>query len=418
MGKRKTQEYRNVPRDKKTRVTVRSERAAALEAHQEQQKRSVNRRRIAALGIVAVLILLISFILPESMLSRNSGVHGLSSFVASVTENVNRLVAVLANTHRGGNYYLVVCRYTAAFLMGAVLGSCGAIYQGAFRNPLASPSTLGVVAGCLLGSVLYYLFLYDGWLDASLASSSMIFDILNDLNPLEYVWVVYGRAICAVLGGFAVVGIALLVARAMGGGAMTGIVLVVVGQVFTLVADSAVDMVRYYLETTGQIMRSTLVQVAEVAPFSTVISFVDLALVAVPLVVLLVALLLLRNRMNVLSFTDAEARSLGVDIGRFRTLVVLLCTAATGIAVGFCGPIGLVGFVAPHVARRFVSSDFRFLLPASLLVGSIFLVVAEMLTYQTEIGADQGVNLITTTLGCIVFLIVAFRSRGGTRAWK
>lgn len=144
----------------------------------------------------------------------------------------------------------------------------------------------------------------------------------------------------------------------------------------------------------------------------------DLALVAVPLIAGLVALLLLRNRMNVLSFTDEEARSFGVDVGRFRIVVVLICTAITGISVGCCGPIGLVGFVAPHVARRFVSTDFRHLLPASLLVGAIFLVVAENLTMQAEIGADQGVNLITTTLGCIVFLIVAFRSRGGTRAWR
>ena len=417
MRRRAPQEPRQVEAGKQTRITLESEQIAELEAKRVQREQSSG-RRIAALGIIAAIILMISWILPEGMLASTTTIDGLAAFIERITDNIGRLFAVLANTHTGGNYALVFCRYTAAFLTGAALGSCGAIYQGAFRNPLASPSTLGVVAGCLLGSVLFYLFLYDGWIEASLASVGTLFDLLDNLSPLEYVWVVYGRAICAVLGGFAVVGTALLVARAMGGGSLTGIVLVVVGQVLTLVADSVVDLVRYYLESTGDYLRATLVQISEIAPFSTIVSFADLALVAVPLVIGLAALLLLRNRMNILSFTDEEARSLGVDIGRFRAGVVLLCTAVTGISVGFCGPIGLVGFVAPHVARRFVSSDFRWLLPASLLVGAIFLVVAEMLVMQTEIGSDQGVNLITTTLGCIVFLIVAYRSKGGTRAWR
>ena len=418
MRKRASQETPRVEDGRRARISVESERVAALEAQQEKRAQSSNRRRVAALAAIAAVILFITFILPEGMLGGISGIDSFTVFSERVVDNVGRLVAVLANTNTGGNYALVVCRYTAAFLMGAALGSCGAVYQGSFRNPLASPSTLGVVAGCLLGAVLYYLFMYDGWIEASLASATTTLNLLSGLNPLEYVWVVYGRAICAVLGGFAVVGTALLIARAMGGAAVTGVVLVVVGQVLMMVADSSVDLVRYYLETSGDIMRATLVQLAEVAPFSTIVTFLDLALVGIPIVIGLVVLLLLRNRMNVLTFSDAEARSLGVDIGRFRTGVVLLCTAITGVAVGFCGPVGMVGFVAPHVARRIVSPDFRYMLPASLLIGAIFLVIAEALTMQTEIGADQGVNLITTVLGCIVFLVVAFKSRGGTNAWR
>lgn len=418
MARRTPKQLHELEEEKQTRVTIEHEHTAAQQVQQSSRERFKNRRRVAVLGLVSLVVLLVSVILPENMLADYSTIKDFPTFIDRVMRNVNFLFAVLTNAPTGGNYVVVICRYVAAFLMGAVLGTCGAIYQGSFRNPLASPSTLGVVSGCLLGSVVFYLFLYEGWLDVAYSSTATLLDLLEGLNPLEYFWVIYGRAICAILGGFAVVGIALIVAKVMGGAAMTGIVLVVVGQVFTMVADSAVDMVRYYLESTGQNLRATLVQLSEVAPFSTIVTFTDLAFVGVPLVVTLVALFLMRNRMNVLAFTDEEAHAMGVDAGRFRTLVVLLCTAATGIAVGFCGPVGFVGFVAPHVARRIVSPDFRYLLPASLFIGALFLVIAVQVTNQVAIGADQGVNLITTTLGCIVFLIVAFRNRGGAHAWS
>ncbi|MDO4502823.1 MAG: iron ABC transporter permease [Coriobacteriia bacterium] len=417
MAKLNPAQLRKVDQQKQTRVTVEGASAAALEEQEKKRQGMIGRRWVAGLAVFSLAVLCFAFIFPEGLMRESNTVTDFNAFTERVMANISNVVGAIANTHTSGNYALIMSRYLAAFVTGAVLGTCGAVYQGAFRNPLASPSTLGVVSGCLLGSVIFYLFLFEGWIQASLTSVSFITDALEDLNFLEYIWVVYGRSICAVLGGFAVVGTALMVSRALGGGALGSIVLVVIGQVFTLVADSVIDTVRYYLEATGEITRATLVQLAEASPFSVIMGFADLFMVCIPLFAGLIVLLALRNRMDVLSFTDEEARTLGVDVGRFRTVVVLLCTAVTGITVGFCGPIGFVGFVAPHIARRLVGSSFRYLLPASLFTGAIFLVVALCVVNQLDIAGGQGVNLVTTSLGCVVFLLIAFRNRGGARAW-
>lgn len=418
MAHRKGAGWQDPDEKTRTEVSVEGSRAAALQEAEERHEQSRGRRNVAILVAVSAVVLLVAWVLPEGMGRQSTDVTSLSVFLERLTANFGNLAAVFANTHTAGNYEMVVCRYAAAFVTGAVLGSCGAVYQTSFRNPLASPSTLGVVSGCLLGSVAFFLFLYDGWVQASLNSLTTALSMLDGLNPLQVFWVVYGRSVCAVLGGFAVVGIALAVARIMGGGSLNNIVLVVFGSVFALVADSFVDTVRYYLESSGQVERATLVQLAEGAPFANITNFANLAMVAVPLVAGLIVLLLMRTRMNVLGFSDEEAQSMGVDITRYRTGVVLLCTAITGISVGFCGPISFVGFLCPHIARRLVPVDMRYQLPASMFIGATFLTIALAATYQMDIGAFQGVNLITTSLGCVVFLIVAFRSRGGTRAWS
>lgn len=395
-----------------------SERRAEESAESYRKQESKFRRSIAILGIVSILILLAVTLLPTELFKQYSPINNPSEFIAQLMRNVRDFFATLAGTGTGGSFVMVIGRYTTAFVAGAALGICGAVYQGSFRNPLASPSTLGVVSGCEMGAVVFFLLLSPDLLSASTGNISQVADALAGMNPLEYIWAIYGRAICAVIGGLVVVGTALVCSRLMGNGNVSNVILVVIGQVFTLTIASVVDTVRYYFTRSGHIDLANLVQMAESSPFDSVLNFRDLAFVCVPVIIGIVILLAMRTRINVLSFGDDEARSLGVDVDRLRTGVVVLCTTLTGITVGFCGPVVFVGFVSPHIARKVVGSDSRFLIPASMFIGAIFLALALCVTNQFDIDMQQGVNLITSVIGCIAFLAVAFANKGGAHAWK
>lgn len=375
-------------------------------------------RRIVILLVAALAILAGAVVLPSGLLTEIGHKSTMAEFLDQLGSNVADTAAVLSGSGAGGMQKATVMRYIAAFVAGGALGVCGAVYQGTFKNPLASPSTLGIISGCLFGSTLYYLCLMPDIWGSSVVSASQVMDSLQGMNPLEFAWAVYGAAICAIAGGLIVAATALFVSRAVGNGALGNVVLIVVGQVFTLVLATVANTFRYFLEVTGDAVRADLVENAQAVPFTAFITFRDLLVFLIPLVILLACLMVLRTRLNLLSLSDDIARSSGMDVDRFRTGTIVLCTAATGIVVGFCGPIAFVGFVSPHVARRLVGPNLRYLMPMSLVIGSIFVMVVLFIGSQLNIDMDQGFNLIATFIGCIVFFIVAFRGRGGAHAWK
>lgn len=388
----------------------------AEEGFKEQLSRF--RRVVAIVGVAALLVLLAAILLPTGLFKNFSTIDGGVGFLDQLMTNVRDFFATIAGTGTGGFYVMTIGRYAIAFVAGAALGICGAVYQGSFCNPLASPSTLGVVSGCEMGAVVFFLALSPDLLASSVGNISQVSDALAGMNPLEWVWAVYGRVICAVLGGLVVVGTALACSRLMGSSNVSNVILVVIGQAFTLVIASVVDTLRYYYTRSGHLDLANLIQMAESSPFDNVLNFRDMAIVCIPIVVGIVILLLLRTRLNALSFGDVEARTLGINVNALRSGIVVLCTVVTGIAVGFCGPVVFVGFVAPHIARKAVGSDFRFLVPVSMFVGAIFLTAALFVTNQFDIDLQQGVNLITSIIGCIAFLIVVFTNKGGAHAWR
>ena len=136
----------------------------------------------------------------------------------------------------------------------------------------------------------------------------------------------------------------------------------------------------------------------------------DLLGTAPALLLGLLPMALLRWRMNLLSLDDDEAEALGVPVGRMRMLLVAAATLATAAAVSIAGIIGWVGLVVPHVARLLVGPDFGRLLPASLMLGGGFLVVADTLA-RTVADIELPLGIVTALVGApfSVFLL----ARGG-----
>lgn len=271
-------------------------------------------------------------------------------------------------------------RVLSALLVGAALGAAGTAYQGMFRNPLVSPDILGVSTGAALGAVLGIF----------LSESIVVTQLLAFGGGLAAVGLVYGVG-----------------SRLRGHDPLLALVLT--GVVIGTLLGSAIALIKYLADPYNQLPAITfwlLGSLAAIAPK-------DLA-VAVPLALLgLAPMLLLRWRMNLLALPDDEARALGVDTRRLRTLVVACATLMTASVVSISGIIGWVGLLIPHAARLLVGPDFGRLLPLAMLMGAGFMLAVDTLC-RTIATIEVPPGVLTALIGTPFFLWLFALAR---RSW-
>ncbi|HZM35270.1 MAG TPA: iron ABC transporter permease [Burkholderiales bacterium] len=261
-------------------------------------------------------------------------------------------------------------RVLSALLVGAALAAAGSAYQGMFRNPLVSPDILGVSTGAALGAVL---------------------GIFMSQNILM-------TQLFAFAGGLAAVGLVYGVGSRLRGHDPL-LALVLTGVVIGTLLGSAIALIKYLADPYNQLPAITfwlLGSLAAIAPK-------DLA-IAAPLALLgLAPMLLLRWRMNLLALPDDEARALGVDTRRLRTLVVACATLMTASVVAISGIIGWVGLLIPHAARLVVGPDFGRLLPLAMLMGAGFMLAVDTLC-RTLATIEVPPGVLTALIGTPFFL--------------
>ena len=223
-------------------------------------------------------------------------------------------------------------RVLAALLAGAALAAAGTAYQGMFRNPLVSPDILGVSTGAALGAVL------------------AIFLSLN----------LFLTQLMAFAGGLAAVGLVYGVGSRLRGHDPL-LALVLTGVVIGTLLGSVIALIKYLADPYNQLPAITYWLLGSLAAISPR----DLS-VAAPLALAgLLPMLLLRWRMNLLALPDDEARALGVDTRRLRTLVVACATLMTASVVAVSGIIGWVGLLIPHAATERSRGEIAARLPSS-----------------------------------------------------
>lgn len=108
---------------------------------------------------------------------------------------------------------------------------------------------------------------------------------------------------------------------------------------------------------------------------------------------------------------------MGISTTATRNALVAVCTVMTALVVSFTGPIGFVGFMCPHIARRLVGPEFRYLLPACAAIGGAVVVAVHCVSYMGIPGIELGsTGTFTSIIGCALFLVIALKSRGGKNA--
>lgn len=269
-------------------------------------------------------------------------------------------------------------------LTGAALAGSGAAYQGLFRNPLADPYLIGVASGAGLGAVLVM----------SVAPFTAYF--------LGMFTIPAGAFIGALLTVVAVYSLA------RSGGAAPTTTLILAGVAVGSFASAVTSFLM--LRSQGELRRALawLLGGASMSGWEPV--FASLPYVLFGLGVLAFS----GHALNVLQFGDEQAQQLGLRVERVRAILLLAASLATAAAVSFSGIIGFVGLVVPHLVRLLWGSDYRRLIPLSILGGASLLLLADLLARLVLRPEALPLGIVTALVGGPFFLWVLKRAQ----RWK
>ena len=273
---------------------------------------------------------------------------------------------------------LRIPRTTLGILVGVALGIAGALMQGHTRNPLADPGLLGVNAGAAFFVVVGIY-------------------ALGVTSLFGYVWFAFA-------GAFAACVLVFVIGSLGRGGptpvtlALAGVALAVLLQALTsaLVLSDTDTLDSYRFWEVGALAGRDTVIVGQVAPF--IVLGLVLAAANAP-------------GLNLLSLGEDVARNLGHRVGLTRGMGLGAIMLLAGAAVAACGPIWFLGLIAPHVARALTGPDYRWLLPASGLVGAVVLLFADVLGRVVARPGELQVGIVLALIGVPFFIALVRRRR-------
>ncbi len=269
-------------------------------------------------------------------------------------------------------------RVLLALLTGAGLSAAGCAFQSLFANPLATPDTVGVASGSAFGAALGILT------GAGLAG-------------IQLISFVFGLA-AAALTFFAGSG----KDRSMNSVVLAGIM---IGSLFS----ALLSLVKFMADSETQLPAITFFLMGSLENAG----YRKLLYGAVPVLLGILTLSLLKWRMNLLPMTEDEVRSFGVNMRALRLVTVLSATLMTASCVSMCGQVGWIGLLVPHMCRMVYKNNHLSLIPASISVGAGFMVIVDTLARSLS-SAEIPVSVLTAIIGA-PFFIYLMKKNGG---WK
>lgn len=324
------------------------------------------------LFVAALLLLLFSGL---SLLLGASDVGIVESFYALFSAGSDARVII---------YELRFPRTLVAVLAGAGLSLSGLELQVLFRNPLAGPFVLGISAGAGLGVGLVLLD----------ASSGQFFALDGAGTHL------------AAMAGAGVMTLALLLAslriRSSAG-------LLVLGLMGGYMASALLGILIWYSSPGST--RSYLIWT--LGSFSRA-DWGDVGTLSIWVFLGFLPALYYMKSLNAIALGDVTAKSLGIHVGRVRSLVILSNALLAGAITAVCGPVSFIGIAVPHLCRMFLkTSDHRVLIPAVILVGGIIALIADIFARGSFTGRSLPLNAITALIGAPVVAAVLLSGRRG-----
>ncbi|HXZ23682.1 MAG TPA: iron chelate uptake ABC transporter family permease subunit [Methanomassiliicoccales archaeon] len=270
-------------------------------------------------------------------------------------------------------------RVVLGAVVGAALAIAGVAMQGVFRNPMASPSILGISAGAAFGASLAIV------LGLSVLSGSFAVPIMSFIFCLGTMLLVYG---ISRTGGIVPVETLLLAGIAVG-----SLFAALVSFMQYVAGEKLASIVIWLMGGLGG------------ASWNQV-------LIATPLVIAGSLLMSLYARdLNLMTIGEEHASSLGVDTQKVILVLMVATSVVVAAAVSFSGIIGFVGLIIPHMIRMMVGPDHRILMPASILAGASFMIVTDAFARVVMAPAELPVGIVTAMLGAPFFLYLLRRRR-------
>ena len=270
-------------------------------------------------------------------------------------------------------------RILLACMVGCCLSAAGGAYQGVFKNPMASPDILGASSGAAFGAALAILLGAPSYL---VTASAFAFGMITVFTAM------------------------FIASKARGDNVVN---LILAGIMLSSLFSAGTSYIKLVADPNNQLPAITYWLMGSLS--GTRHSAVRMA--AIPMVIGCAVLFICRWRLNLLTLGDEEARTMGVNARRLRMLVIAAATLITAASIASAGMIGWVGLVVPHMARKIVGSDYRRLMPASMLLGAIFLLIVDDLA-RNLLAVEIPIGILTAFIGAPFFIYLICSRRKGT----
>lgn len=269
-------------------------------------------------------------------------------------------------------------RSVAVIGVGIGLSVAGVVMQALIRNPLVDPYVTGVSSGAALGAVL------------SILAGVAIVGAAQFATPMA-----------ALVGAIATFLMVMALAEAAGGRSINFVL-------SGIIVGIAVSSVTTILIVFAQEERLHGALTWLFGSFAFIDKW-DAVLIIIPVLVLSAVVLLYARELNVLLLGDEHARHLGLDVRRFKRLIVLAVSVLTAVSVAFCGIIAFLGLIIPHTARMVVGGDHRMLIPTSMVLGANVLLVADIFSRVLVRPSELPIGALISLIGAPFFIYLMIR---------
>jgi iron complex transport system permease protein len=279
-------------------------------------------------------------------------------------------------------------RVAVGFLAGAGLAIAGMAFQAMFRNPLATPFTLGVSSGASLGATIYIHL-------------GLAFSLLR----------IPGESWFAFAGALVTITVVYGLARAARGA--SNVTMLLAGVAVSFFFSSMILFLQYLsdLTRTFRMVRWVMGGLEGSVGLDSVLTVLPFVFAGCAVV------LYFRHELNLITTGEELAVARGVEVDRVKLVVFVVASIMVGATVSMCGPIGFVGLMAPHICRLLIGPDHRTLTPATILFGGAFLVLCDTVARTVIAPTELPVGILTSLLGG-PFFVWLLLTRSGRGDWE
>lgn len=316
-----------------------------------------------------------------------------SLFYGSVKVPIKEIIKIILNKFLGLNFeiekqsYIPIIynvrlpRVLTAVIVGGALGISGCTMQSLLKNPIVDSGIVGISSGASLGAVLAITFGLSG----------------------KYIFVMPIFSITvALLIAFLVYRLALLK------GKVDNLLLVLSGIAINSFIGAIISLILINLME-GKAKEYIFWSVGSLSG----IRWEHFKLAVFPIIFLSLVLMYYGKELNILLLGDEESKALGVDIKNLRKKILVVISFLTAISVCISGNIGFVGLIVPHILRKILGSDNRYLLKSSFLIGAFFMTFCDLISRTIFSPRELGVGIVTAILGSPYFIYLLIKVRKG-----
>lgn len=294
---------------------------------------------------------------------------------------INRLVSLdgISEAHQRILFIVRVPRILGAALVGMALAGAGVVFQGVLRNPLAEPYVLGVSSGAAFGATLMIVmgvsFTFLGMTALSVGAF---------LGAVITMYVVYNIARVGMKSS--------VTTLLLSGIAVSFLLSSMVSLMIALNRDQVERIVFWTMGSLSSVKMS------------------QIEVIYIPILLCVLVFLFFSRDLNVMLLGEDSATSMGIDVVLLRKILLVTASVATAFSVSISGIIGFVGLIVPHAMRLIVGPNHKYLIPASILSGGIFLIVSDTIARTIIAPGQLPLGVITAIIGAPYFIYLLYRN--------